>query len=371
MTLSLTDDVNVIINLSPIATPRNAFDLGLIVGPTDVITTEDRVQEYTNVDDMLTDGFTATDPEYLAALLYFAQSPQPTKVLIGRQDADSSGGGESLLEAIQACRIINGEWYPVFPCDATKADIEEIALYVETAVPSTVLFALTSDAEVLANTAGNIAKTLTAANYRRTLLQYSTTDYAAAAIMGYAMGANTGLINSAYTLKFKQEVGVTAEVLTSTQVTNIEADNCNVYVNRGSYYDMLEQGVMADATFFDEVINLDKLANDIQLNIMDALYQNPKVPQTEGGMGILKSTIIEANEQALKIGFIAPGIWTGSTILGLKTGDTLLDGYAILSEPIADQAQADREAREAPAIYNCIKLAGSVHSAVIQVNVNR
>ena len=38
---------------------------------------------------------------------------------------------------------------------------------------------------------------------------------------------------------------------------------------------------MADATRFDEILNLDMLSNNIQLNIMDLLYQSTKVPQTD------------------------------------------------------------------------------------------
>ncbi|KKQ88299.1 MAG: hypothetical protein UT13_C0002G0008 [Candidatus Pacebacteria bacterium GW2011_GWF2_38_9] len=365
-TLPLNTDVNVIINLSPLASPRNAFNLGLIIGDTAVISAGDRAKEFASLEEMITEGFAITDPEYLAAQLYFSQKPQPTRVLIGRQDSL-----ETPVQAVTACRIANNEWYSCLVCGATKTEIEALAAYVESASPSTVLFATTADADVPTGTAGNILKTLKAAGYQRTLIMYSTDGDAAAAIMGYAMGANTGLINSSYTLKFKKCVGVTPEALTTAQVSAIEGDNGNIYVNRGSYYNMFEQGVMADGTFFDEILNLDKLANDIQLNVMDVLYGNSKVPQTEGGVGMIRSAIISANEQAKSIGFVAPGKWTGPNILGLSTGDTLPQGYVILSDSIDAQAPADREARKSPPIYNCIKLAGAVHSVIIQVNVNR
>ena len=71
------------------------------------------------------------------------------------------------------------------------------------------------------------------------------------------------------------------------------------------------------------------------------------------------------------MGFIAPGQWNGSACLTLKTGDYLQQGYVVLSEAIDDQDQADRDARKAPPIYVCTKLAGAIESVIIQVNVNR
>lgn len=191
--------------------------------------------------------------------------------------------------------------------------------------------------------------------------------------MGYAMGANTATINSAYTLKFKTEVGVIPEDLSSQQVTNLVKNNGNYYVSRGSDddYNMFESGVMSDGTWFDEILNLDMLANNMQMSIMDLLKSRPKIPQTEAGVLSIKLAMKSDLDKAVKIGFIAPGIWNGPDILELSQGDMLPEGYMILSEPISEQSQADRDARIAPPIYTPLKLAGAVHSVVLQIDVNR
>jgi len=44
-----------------------------------------------------------------------------------------------------------------------------------------------------------------------------------------------------------------------------------------------------------EKINLDKLANDIQLNIYDAIYAVPKEPQTDGGQNVNKAALLFQN----------------------------------------------------------------------------
>ena len=189
------------------------------------------------------------------------------------------------------------------------------------------------------------------------------------------MGAMTGTANSAYTLAYKSEVGVQAEnyvqTFTTNQVNAIKSFNGNVYINRGTYYNIFEEGKVFDGSWFDEIIFLDKFKNDCQLALMDILVADPKVPQTEQGMGRLKNALQEECEVINKVGFIAGGVWKSRDMLDLKYGDTLPRGYLIQSEPIDGQTQADRDARKAPPIYVSLKLAGAIHHVTVQVDVNR
>lgn len=504
-TLSLNKIVNVVVTVSPLAAPRNGFNQGLIIGPSAVIPATERLRFYSNVNDMLTDGFTNTSPEYLAAQIYFSQSPAPTQLWVGRQNLVSAtattncattigsavitpasmvgieagmtitgtgipvgatvlsktattitmsanatatnaatslifatpsvaatasittssavvtpvsmtgiyvgqtvtGTGipansviisvtpttftmnntatatnaaaplvvyntDSALSALQACRLANSQWYPCFVCNAVKADHLAIAAYIETATPASTYFGTTADIDVPTATAGNVLLTLQGLLYTRTFMQYSTsTPYAICGAMGYAMGQNTGLAGSAYTLKFKNEVGVTVEPLSSTQMLNVENANGNLYLNYGYYYNIFEQGVSSAGRFFDEVLNLDMLANNIQLNIMDTLYQNPKVPQTDAGVLQLIRACNQACDLAVNVGFLAPGVWTGLPILNLATDQTLPKGYLVQAPAISTQSDADRQARKSPPLYIAIKEAGAIHSVLIGVYVNR
>jgi hypothetical protein len=189
--------------------------------------------------------------------------------------------------------------------------------------------------------------------------------------MGYAMGANTGSVNSAYTLAYKPEVGVTPEVLTPPQVTAILGYNGNVYTSYGNTYNLLVQGTVADGTPYDEIINLDVLTNDIQTSVLSALMSTNKIPQTEDGVNILVNAITNPCDNNKNKGILAPGIWNGPSILGLNTGDTLSNGYLILADTIANQSQADRDARKSPPIYVAAKLAGSIEHVVIGITVNQ
>lgn len=367
-TLPLSDIVNITVNVGPIASIRTGFNLGLIIGKSAIISAEIRVKTYSKLSDMTADGWLGTEPEYLAAQTYFSQVPRPISVAIGRWDAT---GTETAVEAVTACRGTNTEWYGCMVCGAAKADIVAIATYIESASPVSVYFYTTADSDVLAGTAGNIMDTLQQDKIHRTIGQYSTTTDAIAAILGYAMGANTQTANSAYSLAYKQEIGVTPESLTSTQVTLIKHFNGNIYVNRGASYNLFEDGVMADGTYFDELLNLDILTNNIQTAVINSFATLPKVPQTDDGVAILTNVITTPLEKARSIGYIAPGVWNTAGVLNIKTGDVLSRGYIILSDTIANQSQADRDARKSPPIYILIKLSGAIQHVVINIFVNR
>jgi hypothetical protein len=380
-TFNLDSIVDITVEVSPLAAPRATFNELLIVGTTvGIIDTTERVRLYEEADDMLEDGYVDTDPEYVAAQIYFGQSPAPRRLWIGYQDIASSPA-ETCLEAITACREENYDWYYGVCLAADSDDHKAIALWVQSVTPSSFYLYTTSDADVLEGetSPANIAQYLKDLSYDRVVGQYSTTQsdvypnniYAIIAAAGYACGQNTGLANSAFTMKFKEEVGISTESITSTQKTNITGQNCNVYLSYGNYYNWLIEGKCANGYFWDETVNLDMLVNNIQLSIADLLTANPKIPQTEGGVNQLIHAINVACEQAVSVGFLAPGTWTGINLLNLETGDSLPKGYLVQAGSLADQSDADRQARKSPPLYVAIKEAGAMHSIAIGVYVNR
>jgi hypothetical protein len=107
---SLDDVVDITITVGSVAAARATFNQGLILGSSTVIPsvagTNPRVRKYTSLSAMLTDGFTTSSPEYIAAEVYFAQNPAPNAVYIGRQDLTT---GHLLAVAVNA----GGEDYVV------------------------------------------------------------------------------------------------------------------------------------------------------------------------------------------------------------------------------------------------------------------
>lgn len=376
--LDLSPIVDVVINLSAKAVARKGFNLGLIIGKSEVIPANERVRVYTSAAQMLTDGFVKTSAEYKAAQLYFAATTSPRKLAVGVKLTEDT----NLTATLEACRAANSQWWPFSYLGAEDVDIKDCAAWCETAVPDSVYMYTTADKSVLdaSGDAKSIFKALQDKNYRRSFGQYcgdTDTPDAVAATMGYAMGANRGLAGDAFTLAYKTLPGVKTDDLSESQVTHVcgssesTGHNGNVYITRGEEYDVLQQGYMADGTSFDEVLYLDMLRNDITLNVMDLLYQRRKLPQTEAGVTSIINVINDACRKYVKLGFIAPGKWNGAECLNLQTGDYLPDGYLVQSEPLDEQSQADRDKRKAPPIYVCCKLAGAIEFVTIQVNVNR
>lgn len=357
--LPISDIVNVIINLSPVATARKNFNLAMILGSSKIIPKEERIREYSGLDGMLDDGFLNGSPEYKAAKIFLMQETHPKRFAIGYWDNEN----EPVLDAITECRRKNSEWYELLPLTQADQDIETLAAFVESATPSTAMSFTTEDKTLVAKLKG--------LNYRRTLAVVSPQPLMHVGIMGWAMGAQTGLRDSAYTLDAKTIIGMKTDDWDTNDIKEFKKINANYYICRGDTYDLFESGVMCDGTWFDEIINLDKLSNDMQLSIMDLFKRVKKVPATEAGVEMFRSAMIDPLEESKKINFIAPGIWTGESFMSLEKGDMIPLGYLILWESLASQSIADREQRHSVPYYIFVKTAGAYHDIVIQVNVSR
>lgn len=366
--LVIDDIVSVVVTTAGAATPRDGFNIGLIVGTSAHITVANRCKMYSSLDSMVADGFLTTDPEYVAAALYFGQNPAPQKVVIGVKDT-AQGTSETWVQAITDCRAKNSQWYGCYiAATLTAADHQAVATYLNG--KTACYFMDSADAADLTSGMTGKLGVLSALNFKRVAGMYSATPYAGAAFMGRAMGLNDGTPKSAFTMAYKNLAGVTPDDLDESQVAYLQAKHANYYVVRGGSYYVLEQGVTLDGTWIDELIGLDQLANDMQISCMDVLAKTPtKIPYTDAGVLQLVLACIGACENAVKRGFLAPGVWKQADVLDLAQGDTLEAGYLVQAEPVAEQSAANKALRICPPIYACVNLAGAVHNAAIKVIV--
>lgn len=283
---------------------------------------------------------------------------------------------ESLLDAVTALADMSNDWYGLLVADPSlsQSDVKAVSAFIESTGVSRIFGYTTQNSLALDSTSTtDIASQLKALGYKRTFTQFSSsTPYAAASIFGRAFTVNFQGNNTTITLKFKQEPGVTAEGLTSSQAAALKNKNCNVFVNYNNDTAIIQEGVMVNGYFFDEVHGLDWLQNDLQTAVWNLLYTSTtKVPQTNPGINRIVTTLESRLDQAVTNGLVAPGVWNGPAFGAITTGQTLSKGYYVYAAPIESQSQADREARKAPVIQVAVKLAGAVHFADIIVNVNR
>jgi hypothetical protein len=376
MSQPLSAVCNVAVYISPVTPATPTFNQALIVGSSTVIPTATRVRQYSSTAAMLSDGFTSSSPEFLAAQIYFDQTPTPSTVWIGRQDLTVP---ESALTALQACRTASPNWWACTVLGSSTSDHEAIAPWIQSAGQG-MYFYTTSDAAVLAGTAGNVMSVLQTGSYNRVFGIYSTTQsgaapnnaYASAAAMGVAMGLNTYLANSNFTMSLKTLVGITPEpTISQTQVAAIQALNGNVYTSTAGVFQWLSNGVVANGQFMDEVLNLDMLASDIQYSCIGLLVSAPSVPLTDAGEHQFLAVVSQCAERSVTRGFIAPGTWTGQTVLGLSAGTPLPKGYMVQAQSYTNQATSDRQARKAMPVYLNFVEAGCTHSLTVGVYVQR
>lgn len=95
--------VRATVNLAPLAAARRGFGTLMIAGDSSVIDGSERFRSYVDLESVAED-FGTSAPEYLAAALYFGQSPRPQNLMIGRWLRTATAGfikGASLTTAEQ------------------------------------------------------------------------------------------------------------------------------------------------------------------------------------------------------------------------------------------------------------------------------
>ena len=125
--------------------------------------------------------------------------------------------------------------------------------------------------------------------------------------------------------------------------------------------------------YFDQVTNLIWFVNSLQREVFNVLATTgTKVPQTEPGLEIIRTAIRGVCNQAVTNGYVAPGQWNSPDTFG-NYDDFMRNieefGFYDYRQPVAEQAQSERETRQAPVWQIAAKEAGAVHSANILVYV--
>lgn len=282
---------------------------------------------------------------------------------------------ETALECVKECTNASGAWYGcTFAHVLSDEEHIKVAEFIEATEPRRIYGITSSDTKLIDPTVENdLASKLKKLKLSRTMVQYSTkSKYAVASVFGRMSTVKFLATESTITLKFKQLPGVEYEVLRSDQAKALKDKNVNVFVLYDNETSILQEGVMSNGYFIDEVHGLDWLQNFVQNNVWNLMYQSKtKIPQTEKGVTRIINKVTESFEQAVRNGLVAPGRWTSDGFGNLEEGDMLPTGYYIYSIPIEDQPQSEREKRVSPLIQTAIKLAGAIHFVDVVINVNR
>lgn len=200
-----------------------------------------------------------------------------------------------------------------------------------------------------------------------------TAKIAIAAYASIAQSVNFSGSNTANTLNLKTLTGVSADTgLSDTYVLSAQNNGVDIYGNTGGLSVVYSND---NNGYTDDIVNQLAFKKRIEIAGFNYLRQtNTKIPQTEEGMTGLKSVYADVCEQFIRNGVIAAGTWNSAVPFGDPESfkrNIAERGYYIYSIPIAQQSQADREARKAPLTQIAIKLSGAFHFAEIIINVER
>jgi hypothetical protein len=273
-------------------------------------------------------------------------------------------------------RLDGRGWYGLmFAASTMPTDAQRIAVaaYIEGAADKHI-YGITSNAANILDSAStaDLCSQLALADYTRSFVQYSLQNlYAVASWFGRAFTVEFEGSNTTLTMKFKKEPGVTPEVISATQADTLIAKRCNVYAVYNNGTSITQEGVMSGLAYFDEIHGLDWLANSIQTEIFNVLYQSPKIPQTDQGVHVLVTAAEGRLAQSVNNGLTAPGVWNAPGFGTLVQGQFLKKGWFTFAQSVNEQSQSIREQRIAPLIQVAVKLAGAVHFSDVLINVNR
>lgn len=285
---------------------------------------------------------------------------------------------ETALASVVALDQIATQWYGLMFASThiVDADILAIAAYIEADgqnLPH--IYGVTTNESAALSSADStsIGYQLKQLGYRRTFTQWSSSSpYACAGIFGKGCTVDFDGSMTVITFAWKQDVGVTPELLTATQADALKLNNYNFYAFYNNNTMTIMYGTLVNGDFIDNTWDLDWLANRIQTNVLNVLYTSlTKVPQTNAGNHMINTAIAKACDDGVNNGTIAPGQWNSGGFGQLKQGDFLSKGYYIYQPDISTQEQSDREARKSVAFQVAIKLAGAIHTVDVLVNVNR
>ena len=365
--LSINTIARVIVNTVRASASPTAFDTGLLLVKDSAYTAERRILWYDSgtaaVAGLRSLGFAEDSDAVRSAVKYFAASPAPSRLLVSCHPAS-----ESLPEALSAVLDRTASFYGVLPVGSTltAADWVAFAESVEAQDHPMVLFV-----PVNAAGTGSALNLLHAGQFRRTLCFYTTSVSDCAAVLGTAMGLELSHKDSAFALCYKTIQGIQpSSSLTQSAVDSIKAQCGNVYITRGYNHLLFENGTVSNGMRYDEVLYIDKIADDLQNAAVTLLAENPdKMPQTDDSTAQFINKFSAILMDYTEMGVLASSAWRGANVGPVSTGDIIENGFLLWADSYDDQSDADRAAHKAVPIQCALTLAGSIESIVITVNV--
>lgn len=249
-------------------------------------------------------------------------------------------------EDLDLAKEADNDWYCLLLTSRNADDQKNAAAWIES--QRKIFIAAADTAAILEAGSTDVVSYLKSKNYVRTAFLFSG-DQASGPEAAWA-GAVLPIDPGGETWKFKTLVGITADDLTSTQETQADTKNSNIYVVVAGV-SMTAEGVMVQGEFIDVIRFIDWLQAQMEENIFERLVSLPKVPFTNAGIAIVEAEMRKSLEAGIAAGGIA--------------------SYELDIPDIADIETQDKASRTLPNMNFNAVLAGAIHfveiDGVVQV----
>lgn len=251
---------------------------------------------------------------------------------------------ETWAAAFDAIVAADDVFWGFAPTTVTEADIDALAAKAETA-DNKMLWALTRDSDVKDAVSNDVASELKALGYKKTLLVYNedTDSFATCAWAGSVLPDFLGGVNPCY----YQMVGVTADTLTDTEITNM----IGKYVNRVEAIDGTvtqipgvapgsttgdEGGYNVSGQFIDQIFAVDYLNVKVTEAVYNLLRSQKRVTSLTQVDAVIRQALqVEGvNRNIIEEGSIDTDIATATLDASTRTA-TFPNGTADLVDAIS------------------------------------
>ncbi len=336
---------------------------------------------YTSPVDVATDWGSSSDT-YNMSVAIFSQSPNILTgggylVIIPRLQSPS-------LESVQAClvRMSGTIFFEGFMIDeemgATVSTFLALCNYVQT---TQMMFFYTSSniADLqpgsMLDQVRTLSDTRTRCFYYGGDLTNGQTQIFSAAYAGRGMSINFTGSNTVLSMQLQTLATIEPDqTITQSGYAAAQTAGIDLYVSVSGVPVVMTSGANL---YYDQVYCRTWIAFQLSVNgfnyLRNAAQVPGKIPQTEVGMTGLKDAYIQAFNQGIANGYMAPGTWT----LPFSFGDPAsfaanitAQGYYIVSQKISSQSSATRQTRVAPLVQAAIQEAGAINSSSVIVYVN-
>lgn len=195
-TLPISRLINVSVNLAPPAAQSQNLSSMLILGGSQVIDVVQRMRAYNTLAAVVTD-FGTNAPEYLAANLWFQQTPQPTQLLIGKW-ASNPTPGQLIGAPLAAPNNLLATWTAIVN-GSFKIQIDALALQSLTALNFSAALSLNGVAAIINGILVGAVMAYDAVNNRFVVTSNTTgvasiVSFATAGVGGTDISAKLGLL---------------------------------------------------------------------------------------------------------------------------------------------------------------------------------